>query len=255
MDPGGWRESEMARREPSPLSPPSETNGDSFLRSLVGKARAIISRVLRFRPRAPRAPEAQGTSRRCPSCKTGQRAAARISTPLRKGQIACIVTGVPAQVCLGCGKYTLDPLVAHRVEEIRAHDVRCASPTGMAHIAYRQRRVRVNLVGSLQGPRELHSAVLILNLSPEGALIAHAVRLSPADACTLWLQLDEMQLPLGARVIWSVPRPAASAAGAGDLPSQSGLHFPDLPEAVKAQIGRYLATPSSWKKHPGHRAK
>lgn len=191
-------------------------------------------------------PDGWKNSKHCPFCKTGQLEAARVSLTTRWGDTACEVTGVPADVCMDCGQYTIPPPVILRVQDLLVEDIRTTPTRRMAKLAYRRRRMRVDLPGILQGPEGVHSDMRVSNLSPDGAMIEHAVSLSPGDTCFLYLQLAGADLCARARVIWSRLHDSSESPGeAGARLFRSGLRFPDLSKEAKDQIAQYLATLSA----------
>lgn len=211
-------------------------------KTFVWKGWTKFTHAFSLRAKASAPLKERSASKRCLFCKTGQLQTACVSMTTRWGETACLVTGVPADVCMDCGRYTLAPPVVLRVQDLLVEDTRATTAGGVAKLAFRRRRVRVDLRGSLQGHLGLRSDVRVVNLSPDGALVEHAVLLSRGETCILSLRLHRVDLTVRARVVWSrVHNPGKGAAGAGALPFRSGFQFPDLPEAAKDQIGQYLA--------------
>ena len=167
-----------------------------------------------------------------------------------------MVTGIPADVCMECGQYVLSPATLQRVQDLVVEDTHPAAAAGLAKLAYRSQRVRVNLRGTLTGPPGLCSDVRVVNLSVEGALIAHAVLLSPGDTFILRVRIARTQFDLWARIRWSRVQDGETVpAGEGALPFYSGLHFPDLPEDARSRMRRALARLRPADGLPGNGAK
>ncbi len=103
--------------------------------------------------------------------------------------------------------------------------------------------VRLNLPATLVGAVDLRHDVKIINLSLQGAMIAHANRLAPGWTCLLSLRLLGVDLQLGSRIVWSqVNGIHSDSTGEGKISFRSGLHFVDPPEKAQAVIRQYLTT-------------
>ncbi len=110
----------------------------------------------------------------------------------------------------------------------------------------RRQRARVKVPGPVGGSVNLGSDVRVMDLSPDGAMIEHAKRLSPGAICVLCLHLAGVDLRLRGHVAWSQVHSArGNASGEGAILFRSGLHFPDLPERAAAHLRDYLATLSA----------
>ncbi len=101
-----------------------------------------------------------------------------------------------------------------------------------------RRSARVTPPGLLRGYVDSHLEAKILNLSPAGALIEHANRLSPGGTCALTLRLLGADLRLRAHIVWS----RAKEERGEEVRYRSGVRFSDLPAAVEATLRQYLAT-------------
>jgi serine/threonine protein kinase len=75
----------------------------------------------------------------CSSCHESEVAAAGVSVMTRVGETPCVVTEVPADLCLRCGQYTLHPSVARRVQDLLSEEgPRRTTADGGIKIVYRE---------------------------------------------------------------------------------------------------------------------
>lgn len=119
----------------------------------------------------------------------------------------------------------------------------------------RRLHARVNMPGAVQGSMDLSTDVQVINLSPGGAMIEHSVHLSPGSPCSLRLHFLGVDLRLKGLIVWSqVKGNRNTAKGEGQLRFRSGLFFPDLPEAAKAQLPRFLDNLRATRAHPAPEA-
>ncbi len=173
----------------------------------------------------------------CPACKRARAAAVRLTVPAAHTKTDGM-TRVRGAVCLECGAYQLAPDVLRRVQALLAETAPAYTTPGMAPFVNRPPRVPVNLAARLQTLEGRCSDVRLLNLSLEGALIAHADPLSPGATCFLWLPLPGADLPLLAAAVWTrAYRPAKKES----LPLRSGLHFCNPPAQARAYLQQLLA--------------
>ncbi len=240
----------MLRRRTLHFSPQSRTKVGGDATSLVWKGWKKLTRALAFWPKWRR------DSRHCPFCRVGQLEAARVSLTTRWGETVGEITGVPAHVCMDCGRYTLAPPVVMRVQDILLEDTRTAPTRGIVKLAYRRRRVRVNLPASLEVSEGVRNDVRVINLSPVGAMIEHAVCLSPGESCFLSVRLAGADLCVQARVVWSRVHGSSESPGEAGMPLfRSGLQFRDVSEEAKDQMAQYLARPSTSNGHASNGGK
>ncbi len=106
----------------------------------------------------------------------------------------------------------------------------------------RRKHVRVILPSATRGSLNLASGVRVFNLSPEGALIEHAARLSPGETCVLGLTSAGEELRLRSHVAWTqVYGGRRTGDGERELVFRSGLAFADMPKEVAASLRDYVA--------------
>lgn len=102
---------------------------------------------------------------------------------------------------------------------------------------------RMTLPGVLRGSANFRHDVQILDLSQGGARIEHAERLPPGMTFVLGLNLQGVDVRLGAQIVWShVTRIHSGANGEGGLRFRSGMRFLHIPKAAEAHLRDFLAT-------------
>ena len=106
----------------------------------------------------------------------------------------------------------------------------------------RRRRVgRVLLPAGVPGRLDDQVPVTVLNLSPQGACLEHAVPLLPVQPCILTLPLpDADPLCLPADIVWTKAEPVAPGDREAPPLYHSGLEFRDVPPSVARALDTYL---------------
>lgn len=113
----------------------------------------------------------------------------------------------------------------------------------MSEEVRRRQQPRVKLPGEVRGSVRGNDEVRVLTLSPGGATLEHAERLTPGEACILSLRLGGLDFRLPARVVWSrLYRREATPPAPATVAYRSGLHFVQLPGDTEHNLREYLAS-------------
>lgn len=217
---------------------------DESPETFIARGWAKIVQVLGFRPASLAGPRKRRGPTVCRFCKTGQVVAARVSVVSRWVDTSCLVKGVPADVCMDCGRYTVAQPEIVRVQDLLMEDAPQAMVARMAEISYRTKRTKMNLRGRLEDELGVRCEVRLLNLSTEGSMIEHAERVSPGVACTLHICPEGINLSVRGQVAWTRIHSPETPPSEGDVHPlfRSGLQFLDLPDETDLHLRRYLAT-------------